>query len=107
MICLEVSLNNAFRRARPSPAMRRGSFAAFGCLLLAVSGHAQDPAVNPGGRGARGESAAIAGAKEDPVAVDRGAKLYATHCACCHGNTARGNPGAPDLIRSMVVLTDE
>src|SRR5262249_13656043 len=24
-----------------------------------------------------------------------------------HGKTARGNPGAPDLIRSIVVLTDE
>ena len=60
-----------------------------------------------GGRGARGESAAIAGAKEDPAAVERGAKLYAANCAGCHGNTARGNPGAPDLIRSIVVLTDE
>ena len=37
----------------------------------------------------------------------RGTKLYATHCAGCHGNTGRGNPGAPDLIRSIVVLTDE
>jgi len=63
-----------------------------------------------GGRGAtagRGEAAAIAGAKEDPAAVERGTKLYATHCAGCHGKTGRGNPGAPDLIRSIVVLTDE
>src|SRR5215510_2924348 len=76
------------------------------CLLFTTA-LAQEPAVNPGGRGARGESAAIAGAKEDSAAVDRGAKLYAVNCAGCHGNTARGNPGAPDLIRSIIVLTDE
>src|ERR1044071_2970211 len=76
-------------------------------LLLGICAHAQEPATNVTARGARGESAAIAGAKEDPAAVDRGAKLYATHCAGCHGATARGNVGAPDLIRSMVVLTDE
>ncbi|MDA0206225.1 MAG: cytochrome c [Acidobacteria bacterium] len=58
-------------------------------------------------RPARGEPAAIAGAKEDPAAVARGAQLYATNCAGCHGATARGNPGAPNLIRSIVVLTDE
>ena len=71
---------------------------------------AQEPAVNVGrgGRGAgRGDAAAIAGAKEDPAAVERGAKLYASNCAGCHGATARGNAGAPDLIRSMIVLTDE
>ncbi len=56
---------------------------------------------------ARGEAAAIAGAKEDPLAVARGAKVYAAQCAGCHGNTGRGNPGAPDLIRSLIVLTDE
>src|SRR5262245_29579299 len=80
--------------------------AAF-ALCAAACLSAQEPATNPGGRGARGESAAIAGAKEDPAAVERGAKLYAANCAGCHGNTARGNPGAPDLIRSIVVLTDE
>jgi len=81
------------------------------CLTVAFAlvthCQAQEPAVNPGGRGARGEAAAISGSKEDPAAVDRGAKLYATHCAGCHGNTARGNQGAPDLIRSIIVLTDE
>lgn len=55
----------------------------------------------------RGQAASIAGAKEDPAAFDRGARLYSTHCAGCHGQTARGNPGSPDLIRSIVVLTDE
>jgi mono/diheme cytochrome c family protein len=74
----------------------------FGCVA------AQEPAVDGrGGRGGRGEAAAVAGAKEDPAAVERGARAYAANCAGCHGNTARGNPGAPDLVRSMVVLTDE
>src|SRR5262252_6763970 len=44
---------------------------------------------------------------QEPAGVERGAKLYAANCAGCHGRTARGNPGAPDLIRSIVVLTDE
>ena len=74
-------------------------------LLALLPGlSAQEP--RPGA-GMRGEAAAIAGAKEDPAAVERGAKLYVTHCGGCHGGTARGNPGAPDLIRSIVVLTDE
>ena len=52
-------------------------------------------------------AAALAGSKEDPAAVDRGAKGYATYCAGCHGNTGRGGPGAPDLVRSLLVLDDE
>jgi mono/diheme cytochrome c family protein len=77
-------------------------------LLSAMAGglQAQEPPARMAGP-ARGEAAAIAGAKEDPAAYERGVKLYATHCAGCHGNTGRGNPGAPDLIRSIVVLTDE
>jgi mono/diheme cytochrome c family protein len=51
--------------------------------------------------------AAITGAKEDPKAVDRGAKLFATNCGGCHGVNAKGGPGAPDLIRSVLVLDDE
>ena len=71
---------------------------------------AQEPAM--GGRGGRGGgekgiTAAIAGSKEDPAAFERGAKLYTANCAGCHGATGRGGPGAPDLIRSMLVLDDE
>jgi mono/diheme cytochrome c family protein len=73
--------------------------------MLLCGLQAQEPATRAAAQ--RGEAAAIAGAKEDPAAVARGTKLYATHCAGCHGNTGRGNPGAPDLIRSIVVLTDE
>jgi cytochrome c oxidase cbb3-type subunit III len=52
-------------------------------------------------------AAAIAGAKQDPAAYERGAKAFATYCAGCHGASGRGGPGAPDLIRSLLVLDDE
>src|SRR4051812_7947072 len=72
-------------------------------LLLAASMQlfAQEPAL--GGATA----SAVTGSKEDPAAVDRGGKLYAANCAGCHGATARGGAGAPDLVRSLVVLDDE
>src|SRR5689334_7417095 len=50
---------------------------------------------------------AIAGSKQDPVAVERGAKTFATYCAGCHGAGAKGGPGAPNLVRSLLVLDDE
>ena len=81
-----------------------------GVLLLAPAGlwlQAQEPAMGGRGGGEKGIGAAIAGAKEDPAAFNRGAKLYTTNCAGCHGATGRGGPGAPDLIRSLLVLDDE
>ena len=39
--------------------------------------------------------------------MERGGKLFATNCAGCHGATAKGGPGAPDLVRSLLVLDDE
>jgi cytochrome c oxidase cbb3-type subunit III len=52
-------------------------------------------------------SAALAASKQDPAAVARGAKVFATYCAGCHGPAAKGGPGAPDLVRSVLVLDDE
>ena len=52
-------------------------------------------------------TAAIAGSKQDPAAVDRGEKTFGKYCAGCHGLAANGGPGAPDLIRSVLVLDDE
>src|SRR3984885_8749830 len=70
---------------------------------------AQEPAVRPGVPGAadKGIPAAIAGSKEDPAAFERGSKAYTQFCAGCHGATGRGSVGAPDLIRSILVLDDE
>jgi mono/diheme cytochrome c family protein len=67
---------------------------------------AQEPAV-AGAPPGRGAAAAIAGSKEDPAAVERGSKLYVTNCGGCHGAGARGGAGAPDLVRSVLVLDDE
>jgi mono/diheme cytochrome c family protein len=79
-------------------------------LPLAFSLHvamwAQEPAVRPGAPG-RGAAAAVAGSGQDPAAVERGGKLFATNCGGCHGPNARGGAGAPDLLRSILVLDDE
>ncbi len=52
-------------------------------------------------------AAAIAGSKQDPAAVERGGKVFGMYCAGCHGVAAKGGPGAPDLVRSVLVLDDE
>lgn len=63
-----------------------------------------------GGRGARGAASTREflglGAAPDPVAAERGQKLYAPACAFCHGEKATGAEG-PDLVRSPLVLHDE
>src|SRR5580704_13761538 len=77
-------------------------------LAPAVYMIAQEPTVRPGAGGAdKGIPAAIAGSKEDPAAFERGQKAYTQYCAGCHGATGRGSVGAPDLIRSILVLDDE
>lgn len=73
----------------------------FTGLLLA-----QEPPARPAAPG-RGPDAAIRGSGQDPAAVERGAKLFATNCGGCHGQNARGGAGAPDLVRSILVLDDE
>jgi mono/diheme cytochrome c family protein len=50
---------------------------------------------------------ALEGSKQDPAAVERGGKVFAQYCAGCHGAAAKGGPGAPDLVRSLIVLDDE
>jgi cytochrome c oxidase cbb3-type subunit III len=80
-------------------------------LLLAVAWlGGQEPTVEGPHSGPGSQSisdAAIAGAKQDPAAVARGGKDFATYCAGCHGQDASGGPGAPDLVRSLLVLDDE
>ena len=57
--------------------------------------------------GGAATAAAITGSKEDPAAVERGGKLFVTNCGGCHGRRREAAPGAPDLIRSLLVLDDE
>lgn len=39
---------------------------------------------------------ASAGALAEPAQVERGRKVYAQHCAACHGANLQGEPGYPD-----------
>lgn len=75
------------------------------CVAGTVGANAQGRGAPPAAVSAT--EAAIAGSKEDPVAVARGNKAYLSNCAGCHGAAAKGGPGAPDLIRSVLVLDDE
>lgn len=72
-------------------------------FATSVCSHAQERPPAP----VAATEAAVAGAKEDPAAVARGNKAYLANCAGCHGVTAKGSPGAPDLVRSILVLDDE
>lgn len=42
----------------------------------------------------------------DQASAARGATLYASQCARCHGDDARGTPNGPDMTRSEAVLHD-
>jgi mono/diheme cytochrome c family protein len=75
-------------------------------FCLAAFTYAQEVAVRPASPG-RGAAAAVAGSGQDAAAVERGRGLFAANCAGCHGVSARGGPGAPDLVRSILVLDDE
>jgi mono/diheme cytochrome c family protein len=88
---------------------RKWSALAFLPLLAATTYvMAQEPAVTGAGSSLGAATAkALADSKQDPAAVNRGAKLYATNCAGCHGAAARGGVLAPDLLRSLLVLDDE
>jgi len=43
----------------------------------------------------------------DPLAVERGQRLFVATCGFCHGSTAKGGNNGPDLVRSVLVLHDE
>jgi len=72
----------------------------------------QEPRVNPNSPASAAandgvSAAALAGSGQDPAAFERGGKVFASYCAGCHGRAGKGGPGAPDLIRSVLVLDDE
>jgi cytochrome c oxidase cbb3-type subunit III len=47
------------------------------------------------------------GAPPDKAAADKGAPLFQSNCAFCHGAKASGGDTGPDLVRSSLVLHDE
>ena len=80
--------------------------------LLAMALWAQEAAVKagPSNQPDAGDSinkAAIVGAKQDPASVMRGGEQFRKSCGGCHGMTGKGGPGAPNLVRSILVLDDE
>jgi cytochrome c oxidase cbb3-type subunit 3 len=42
----------------------------------------------------------------DPKAVDAAEPLWSSDCATCHGKDARGTARGPNLVRSLLVLSD-
>jgi len=95
--------------------MREAKLICVGVMLAwigAANSWGQEPVVNPAkpvqtGANDSVSAAAIAESKQDPAAVERGGKVFSTYCAGCHGIAAKGGPGAPDLVRSLLVLDDE
>ncbi len=43
----------------------------------------------------------------DAASVARGQKVFVAQCGFCHGSSANGGEGGPDLIRSVLALDDE
>ena len=83
--------------------IRRG-LAAAGTVLLLSSGAVWLAAQE---RRPGGFVPGQARAAEDPAAVARGKTLYGVHCTGCHGADLRGGDiGGPNLLRSMVALSD-
>jgi cytochrome c oxidase cbb3-type subunit III len=80
------------------------------CVVAQVYLRAQEGSPAPGRqqRGGRGNIREFLGLgpAPDPVAAERGQKLYAPNCAFCHGEKARGAE-ALSLVRSPLVLHDE
>ena len=72
--------------------------------LAALALHAQPP--SPLASASQGVSSPQA-APFDPAVVERGRTLLVAECGFCHGPTARGGSGGPDLTRSVLVLDDE
>jgi cytochrome c oxidase cbb3-type subunit 3 len=73
-------------------------------LLTAASLAAQSPpaaAPRPGG------NMLISRTVPDAAAVERGQKIFVGNCGFCHGTTAQGGDGGPDLVRSPLALDDE
>ena len=74
-------------------------------LVLTTSSPAQTSS-KPDSKLAHGREFLGLAAAADPVAADRGQKVFSQNCAFCHGQNATGAEG-PDLLRSTVVLHDE
>jgi cytochrome c oxidase cbb3-type subunit 3 len=69
---------------------------------------AQPPAAQPPTPARRpGNTFLISRDVPDQAAVDRGQGVFVASCGFCHGSSAKGGEGGPDLIRSVLALDDE
>lgn len=73
-------------------------------LFSAASLLAQSP---PAAAARPGNNMLISRAVPDAAAVERGQKIFVGNCGFCHGTTAQGGDGGPDLVRSPLALDDE
>jgi cytochrome c oxidase cbb3-type subunit 3 len=79
------------------------------CIALGIAAGAiaQSAGPAPNARASRTREFLGLGPAPDPVAAERGEKLYMPNCAFCHGAKANGGDTGPDLVRSALVLHDE
>lgn len=82
-----------WKHAGPGSFARNALAAAGVAALLVTSAFAADDATAAGDS----ELTIFDGVYTDEQA-DRGKDMYASDCAACHGNTARGGPGSPGLV---------
>jgi mono/diheme cytochrome c family protein len=90
----------------------------YAAALLAVSavcasaqtapgrGPGRSGQARPGGGGLLAQAGSADKHITDPVAAERGKKIYIAECITCHGGSARGTQTGPDLVRSLTVLHD-
>jgi cytochrome c oxidase cbb3-type subunit III len=75
--------------------------------LSANPGQAADQGDNDAPRTASAPGPDFPRPSGDPAAIARGKQIYSVNCAFCHGSTARGGEGGPNLLRSPIVLNDQ
>jgi cytochrome c oxidase cbb3-type subunit III len=82
------------------------AFAAM-AALGANQGQAADPPEKDAPKPASAAGPDFPRPQGDPAAIARGKQIYSVNCAFCHGSTARGGEGGPNLLRSPIVLNDQ
>jgi cytochrome c oxidase cbb3-type subunit 3 len=84
----------------------------FAILCISANLSAQAPPQAGRGAGARGGRGPNFPQQTRPLAAPevlaRGKALYGVHCSACHGGDLRGgDQGGPNLLRSMLALSDQ
>ncbi len=83
-----------------NPGLGQILIGAFGVLALTTGLSAQQPVAPAAGAG-------FGRVQYDETVMNRGRELFGPNCGFCHGPDARGTGAAPDLGRSLLILSDE